>query len=222
MKILLIDDHALFREGLSLILKQLEEDTTVLEAENSAQAETITNDTDLDLDLILLDLHLPDTQGFELLKHLRSKLPATPVAMLSADENAQQISEALNLGATGFITKSSNSQVMLSAVQLILSGGIYVPPAILAQQPITAVPSPTPSEAESSETPSNQTDIQLTERQQAVLNLLGEGLSNKEIAKRLEMSPSTVKVHVAAILRAFDASNRTQAVAFAKNIGLLI
>ena len=145
MKILLIDDHALFREGLSLILKQLEEDTTVLEAENSAQAESITNDTDLDLDLVLLDLHLPDTQGFELLKHLRSKLPATPVAMLSADENAQQISKALNLGATGFITKSSNSQVMLSAVQLILSGGVYVPPAILTQQPTTLVPPPSPA-----------------------------------------------------------------------------
>lgn len=229
MNILLIDDHALFREGLSLILKQLEDQVTVVEAENSAQAlsqvKTV-QEQNSDLDLILLDLHLPDTQGFDLLKEIRSKLPATPVAMLSADENATQISSALNLGATGFITKSSNSQVMLSAVQLILSGGVYVPPAILAGNEGVNVPTPATVEENAGDQTAKDSDtesveIQFTDRQQQVLNLMGDGLSNKEIAKKLEMSPSTVKVHVAAILRLCDASNRTQAVAFAKNNGLI-
>lgn len=228
MNILLIDDHALFREGLSLILKQLADNVTVVEAENSAQAVEKVDGVQAqssDLDLVLLDLHLPDTEGFDLLETIRSKLPATPVAMLSADENANQISTALNLGATGFITKSSNSQVMLSAVQLILSGGVYVPPAILVQGDGVAVPAPNAggdvAEEEVVAKDVQAVEVQFTERQQQVLNLMGDGLSNKEIAKKLDMSPSTVKVHVAAILRLCDASNRTQAVAFAKNNGLI-
>lgn len=214
-----MDDHALFREGLALVLQQQlqppEGNINVLEAD-SAQGALDVIEQYQDLDLILLDLYLPDNRDFSLLEKIKNRDPSIPIAMLSAIEDAQRIHHALQLGASGFITKSSKSSVMISAVQLILAGGIYVPPAILKaditneqtsieNQELSGVPSP----------------IQLTERQREVLQLMDDGLSNKEIAKVLNMSPSTVKVHVAAILRACDVNNRTQAVSFARTHHLL-
>ena len=219
MKIFLIDDHALFREGVCLILNQLEEQVEITEAENATQAIEIAEQANAnEFDLVLMDLHLPDTTGYNLLTKLRELLPSVPLAVFSADENQQAITEALGSGATGFITKSSNSQVMISAIKLILSGGIYVPPAILNGGEIPTVNSASAASSAPTQTDGvNQSDIQITGRQQEVLEFMAQGLSNKEIAKQLEMSPSTVKVHVAAILRAFDATNRTQAVQFARN-----
>jgi len=217
--ILLVDDHALFREGLALVLKQQlntsEGNVNILEADSAKTALEAVQQYQ-DLDLILLDLHLPDNQDFSLLLQIKSSDPSIPVAMLSANEDAQKIQHALQQGASGFITKSSKSSVMISAIQLILAGGIYVPPAILKAE-TTHVPPPSPNLA-------NDTvlvTVQLTGRQKEVLHLMDDGLSNKEIAKVLNMSPSTVKVHVAAILRACNVNNRTQAVSFARTHHLL-
>ena len=222
MDILLVDDHALFREGLALVLKQqlntTKIDVSVLEADSAKTAlEAIQQHQDLDL--ILLDLHLPDNQDFSLLQQIKSFDPSIPVAMLSANENAQKIQQALQQGASGFITKSSKSSVMISAIQLILAGGIYVPPAILKTdfggEPLENGAKTSPSSTDDTIT------VQLTERQKEVLHFMDDGLSNKEIAKVLSMSPSTVKVHVAAILRACNVNNRTQAVSFARTHHLL-
>ena len=235
MDILLVDDHALFREGLALVLKQQlntsEDDVNILEADSAKTAlEAVQQHQDLDL--ILLDLHLPDNQDFSLLLQIKSTDPSIPVAMLSANEDAQKIQKALQQGASGFITKSSKSSVMISAIQLILAGGIYVPPAILKadisgeQVANCATPSNTTTETAniSPRSPNTTNDtviVQLTGRQKEVLLLMDDGLSNKEIAKVLNMSPSTVKVHVAAILRACNVNNRTQAVSFARTHHLL-
>ncbi|MBV1920525.1 MAG: response regulator transcription factor [Pseudomonadales bacterium] len=237
MDILLVDDHPLFREGLALVLKlQLniaEADVNVLEADSAKTAlEAVQQHNDLDL--ILLDLHLPDNQDFSLLQQIKSFDPSIPVAMLSANEDAQKIQQALQQGASGFITKSSKSSVMISAIQLILAGGIYVPPAILKanlsgeSKESGELAENTANTAHSNAAnifPPNTTDdtviVQLTERQKEVLLLMDDGLSNKEIAKVLTMSPSTVKVHVAAILRACNVNNRTQAVSFARTHHLL-
>jgi len=230
--ILLVDDHALFREGLALVLKQQlnpsKGDVNVFEADcakNSLKA----IQQHQDLDLILLDLHLPDNQDFSLLQQIKSSDPSIPVAMLSAIEDAQKIQQALQQGASGFITKSSKSSVMISAIQLILAGGVYVPPAILkadlSRELVDSSALPAIGTAKPSSPLSSSTDdavtIQLTDRQKEVLHLMDDGLSNKEIAKVLNMSPSTVKVHVAAILRACNVSNRTQAVSFARTHRLL-
>ena len=235
MDILLVDDHALFREGLALVLKQQlntsEGDVNVLEADSAKTALEAVQQYQ-DLDLILLDLHLPDNQDFSLLQQIKSFDPSIPVAMLSANEDAQKIQQALQQGASGFITKSSKSSVMISAIRLILAGGIYVPPAILkadlSGEPVENSANASPSKAVTKTThtsPSRSTDdivtVQLTERQKEVLHLMDDGLSNKEIAKVLNMSPSTVKVHVAAILRACNVNNRTQAVSFARTHHLL-
>ena len=227
MDILLVDDHALFREGLALVLKQQlnssEGNVNILEADCAKTALQALQQHQ-DLDLILLDLHLPDNQDFSLLQQIKSSDPSIPVAMLSANEDAQKIQQALQQGASGFITKNSKSSVMISAIQLILAGGIYVPPAILkadlsGDSETASKPSHTLST--STNTIDNSATVQLTERQKEVLHLMDDGLSNKEIAKVLSMSPSTVKVHVAAILRACNVNNRTQAVSFARTHHLL-
>jgi len=219
VEILLVDDHALFREGLSLVLKQID-DTILFEAESAAEAISLAHQHS-ELDLILLDLNLPDNNDFGLLQTLRATLPATPVAMLSATEDSALIQQALQLGASGFIPKSSKSQVMMQAIQLILAGGLYLPPQLLTEN-TGALDSQTPS-VKQSNTLNNQTSdkFYFTERQMDVLQLLDQGLSNKEIAKKLDMSPSTVKVHVAAILRECEASNRTQAVSLLRQLGVI-
>lgn len=221
MELLLVDDHTLFREGLALVLKNLDDNITIYEAGDGDSAVAILSDHP-DVDLVLLDLQLPGVNDFSLLKTLKQTWPLVPIAILSANENPNLIQQALALGANGFVTKSSNSKIMLRAIQLILDGDIYIPKAILntpGNGPATPSISPPPPSTEPKQPP--QADIRLTERQQAVLQLMADGLSNKEIAKALGTSPSTVKVHVAAILRVMDVSNRTQAVAAAKGLGLV-
>lgn len=221
MELLLVDDHTLFREGLALVLKNLDDNITIYEAGDGDSAVAILSDHP-DVDLVLLDLQLPGVNDFSLLKTLKQTWPLVPIAILSANENPNLIQQALALGANGFVTKSSNSKIMLRAIQLILDGDIYIPKAILntpGNGPAMPSISPPPPSTEPKQPP--QADIRLTERQQAVLQLMADGLSNKEIAKALGTSPSTVKVHVAAILRVLDVSNRTHAVAAAKGLGLV-
>ncbi len=210
MDILLIDDHHIFRDGLKLLLQQQNSGWIIHAAADTQEARQAIKDN-ADFDLILLDYNLPDGNGLDLLREIKSQIPATPIALLSAHEDPQLIQATLAAGASGFITKSSSSEVMLSALQLIFNGGIYVPPAILAQsfssQPV--------------EVETINSDYHLTGRQLEVLQEMVKGLANKEIARELDMSPSTVKAHIAAILREFDVNNRTQAVALAQEKGLV-
>lgn len=228
MKVLLVEDHALFRDGVTLLLEQLGSDIQVFSAETAAQALAIAAQED-QLDLVLLDYNLPDANGLECLTRIRGLQAVTPIIMLSAEQDSGLIQLALANGAKGFITKTSSSKVMLSAVQLVLAGGLYVPPEMLnpasgnkfgganAAELNQAVASAT-SSANAGATP-EVIKAKLTGRQLDVFNEMVKGLSNKEIARVLNMSPSTVKVHVAAILREFDVKNRTQAVNFAKTMG---
>lgn len=222
MEILLVDDHALFRDGLSLLVRQLEDAARVHAVASAAEARAFV-EAHQDLDLILLDYNLPDSTGLELLRQIKQQTPSTPIAMLSGEENPALIQSALQSGASGFITKTSSSDIMLSAVRLILNGGIYVPPAILggalASRPAPVVPLHVASDITAGLRPRTQ-NFQLTDRQKEVLREMARGLSNKEIARELAMSPSTVKVHVAAILRELDVKNRTQVVARAQELGL--
>ena len=220
MDVLLVDDHALIREGIALVMKQLGDDTQILEAETAEGALEIAQ-SNSNLDLVLLDLNLPDNDDFSLLQSMREELPSTPIVMLSATEDASLIQQALQIGANGFIPKSSSSKVMLQAVQLILAGGLYLPPQLMNNNGISATPQHEPMQNDIDDTPTNNTDLQFTKRQTEVLRLLDQGLANKEIARKLDMSPSTVKVHVAAILRICEASNRTQAVSLARQLGVI-
>src|SRR5580693_8372526 len=138
MKILIVDDHALIRDGLQGVLKKLKRGVTVLEAADCRQAMAAV-ESNPDIDLILLDLNLPDRDGFSVLAELRERYPAISVVVLSAQQDRDSVAKSLDLGAVGFIPKSGRREVMLSALQLVFAGGIYIPPQILAGgEPLTS------------------------------------------------------------------------------------
>jgi len=207
MKILLVDDHTLFREGLRLLLSQLDPTCEIIEASTCQSAFDAAHAAD-DFDVVLLDLHLPDMPGFAALSVLREEHPHVPVVVLSASDDRATVLEALDRGAMGFIPKSSSSQVLMSALKLVLVKGVYIPPTVLNS---AAAPTPviTLNISEKSVQPS---DIGLTDRQMDVLGLLVQGKPNKLISKELGLAEGTVKTHVTAVLRALNVTNRTQAV----------
>lgn len=202
MKILLIDDHALFRDGLLLVLEGLNADIETFEA-GSYESAKIVMDEQNNLDLVLLDLGLPGISYIEALLAIRQQLPNTPIVVLSGTEDYRMVEQVLHHGARGYIPKSSPAKIMLQALQLVISGGVYIPPEILQK-----------SSAEGINAFANDDslDTKLTQRQCDVLYQLAEGKSNKDIANALSLTESTVRAHVAAILKSFNVSNRTQAV----------
>lgn len=214
MRILLIDDHALFREGMLHVLKGMAEAPQVFEAGSAGEGMQLANEQ-APLDLVLLDLHLPEIDGFTILARLHNSHPDLAVIVLSASEDFQDAKRALDLGAMGYIPKSATSQVMLSAIHLVLSGGIYLPPLLMTQWHSTAPPVVVHNREN---IPGSEP---LTVRQLDVLRLLAVGKSNKEIARDLGMAEGTVKIHITAIFRALAVVNRTQAVLTAKKQNLV-
>jgi DNA-binding NarL/FixJ family response regulator len=212
MKILVVDDHILIREALRGVLKQLRSDAVVLEGSDGGQAMQIIAEHD-DIGLILLDLNLPDRDGFSMLAELRERYPATSVVVLSAQQDRDSVVKALDLGALGFIPKSALREVMLAALELVFAGGVYIPPEILSRrEPAPAQPTPQPSAVNSSRGSPSPRDLGLTERQLEVLALMMRGKSNKGISRALDMAEPTVKNHITAILKVLKVTNRTEAV----------
>lgn len=211
MHILLIDDHTLFREALRHVLKQLDAGVLVHEAANiSEAAHWIANLRNLDL--VLLDIELPGVDGLTALPNLRGLAPTVPIVVLSGSETSQHVRAALDKGAAGYIPKSCSGHEMLSALQTVLQGDIYMPPRLLGNLDTTELGEARPE-------PGNGCPAPLTVRQIEVLELMAQGLPNKSIARRLNLAEGTVKLHVAAILRALNARNRTQAVTEAARLG---
>jgi len=210
MKILIIDDHAIFRDGLKLVLDSLNTDIKIFEAGSHDSAKDIL-DTHPDLDLILLDLCLPGTIHLDALSAIRQQTPDSLIVVLSGVEDPHMVQQVLQHGACGYIPKSSPVKIIQHALQLVISGGTYIPPQILQNSDI---------ELDCSFKDSNP-NHRLTPRQNEVLRELAKGKSNKAIASALNLTESTVRAHVAAILKSFNASNRTQAVQYATQNGLL-
>jgi DNA-binding NarL/FixJ family response regulator len=213
MKFLVVDDHALIREAMRSVLKELCGEATILEAASAAQATGLVGQHP-DLALILLDNKLPDRDGVELLRELREGYPAISVVMQSAFCERETVIEALDSGALGFIPKTDSREVLLGALRLILAGGTYIPPGVLARGPPGAAVS-VAVQPEKPATPQKRlspADLGLTERQVDVLALMMQGKSNKLICRELDLAEPTVKNHVSAILKALDVTNRTEAV----------
>ncbi|MDH5764424.1 MAG: response regulator transcription factor [Gammaproteobacteria bacterium] len=211
MKILLIEDHELFREGLKLVLRDLSYNLQIFEACNYDDASKLISDHS-DLDLILLDLGLSGIQGIDALLMLREQSPGTPVVILSAIEDSKKVQQAMENGAQGYITKASDASTILNALKFVMSGGVYVPANIFHMKNFKS----------GSSVPGNKVAFhKLTPRQVDVLLILSEGRQNKEIANILGLKVSTVRAHVASILKAFDVKNRTQAVQYAMQEGLI-
>jgi DNA-binding NarL/FixJ family response regulator len=215
MKILVIDDHVLIRQAMQGVLKRLRRDAVVLDAPDCKQAmEIIANHPDIGL--ILLDLTLPDRDGFSVLAELRERYPAISIVVLSAVQDPANVMKALALGARGYIPKSAQGDVILNALRLVISGGIYVPPEILARAELSHAAPRLPADDRPQVSPA---DIGLTDRQLAVLALVMQGKNNKTICRMLNLAEPTVKNHVTAILRALRVSNRTEAVIAVNQLG---
>ena len=195
MKILTIDDHVLFREGLCHVLRALDEQVLILESSTYSSALQLIL-AHADLDFVLLDLQMPEISGFQILTDLTGLYPALPIVILSGSNIRSDIQKAFELGAVGYIGKDTTGAVMLNALRLILSGGIYVPPIMMQQQ---------------KQILADQNGEKLTPRQLQVLSMLAHGSSNKCIAAQLNLSEATIKMHVTAIMKNLGVSNRTQA-----------
>jgi len=214
MKFLVVDDHELIREAMRGALNQLDTEAIILEAADSLQAMPLIEEN-ADLDLILLDLNLPDRDGFSVLVELRKNYPAISVVVMSAQQDHDSVVKALNLGALGFIPKSATRKVILGALQLVMSGDTYIPRQALPpeQPPLTTTTPPTSqAKPEAGGDKVSPADLGLTGRQIEVLALIMQGKSNKAICRVLDLSEPTVKSHVSAILRALNVSNRTEIV----------
>lgn len=215
MKILVIDDHVLIRQAMQGLLKKLRRDVVVFGAPNYEQAMQIMAN-ERDIGLVLLDLTLPDRDGFSVLSELRERYPAVSVVVLSAVQDPANVMKALDQGALGYIPKSAESDVILNALRLVLSGGIYVPPEILAHQELSP---PARKYAHDDPSQPSPASIGLTDRQLEVLSLMTQGKSNKMICRILNLAEPTVKNHVTAILKVLKVSNRTEAVIAVNRLG---
>lgn len=198
MKVLLADDHTLFREGLRLVLEGLVSDPIeIVEAADFSEALGILRNIP-EIDIGLVDLGMPGMDGFTAIQLIRRTAPDLFLVVVSANENPADIRRALDCGAHGYITKSSSSAAMVAGIRSVLDGDTFISPDIPLPAPQTG------NEAKSLES-------LLTPRQRDVLAMLRQGKSNKEIARDLNLAEITVKLHVTAILRALGVDNRTQA-----------
>ena len=208
MKILVVDDHALVREGLHQVLKGLDEQVEVLEAANCAGAFELVAQHH-DLDLVLLDYQLPDMNGLDALDVFGQEHPELPIVMLSGAVNPLMMRQAMDKGAAGFLTKAGPSKDMLSTLRKVLDGEIHVPHELLLGGEL----------ADSGSTTGGEMPRQLTPRQEQVLYLLLDGYSTKDISQKLFLADETAKTHVSAIIRAFGVKTRLQAVLAASRYG---
>jgi DNA-binding NarL/FixJ family response regulator len=204
MKVLIADDHAIFRQGLRAVLGALSENVAVIEAGDLATALQFA--VDQPPDIILLDLRMPGMDGFRGISTLRNRVPGAPIVVLSASEESEDVFQALSAGASGYLAKSTSAAVILDALRLVLVGGIYVPRELIANAELIV--------SSKIEAP------RLTSRQTEVLNLIIDGHSNKEIAHLLQTSEGTIKAHVAAIMRQLGVRNRVQMLLAAERAGL--
>ncbi|MBU6269686.1 MAG: response regulator transcription factor [Betaproteobacteria bacterium] len=213
MKFLLIDDHDLFRSGLRLLLGQLPVDIEVLEA---GCVEDALAHVDHGIGIVMLDLSMPGTSGMEALIRVREAFPDTPIVIVSSDDDPELIRQAIDLGASGFVPKTSTPPLLISALQLILAGGVYLPRAVLSPAPPGTTPRGADPSIGATATPSG-----LTDRQEEVLLKAVLGQSNKAIARAMDLSEGTVKAHLSAAFRVLGVRNRTEAVyaAAARGIG---
>lgn len=202
MKILVVDDHALFRAGLRLLLRAIRSDAQIMEASFIDEALAIAA-REPDLQLCLLDLMLRDERGLDVLTRLRELAPNVAIVVVSASEEAQAVRQSIDAGAMSFIPKSASPEELSEALRQVLDGHVYLPSVVIAQLSRTPVP-----------------QVSLTPRQTQVLNALSRGLVTKSIARELGLSEHTVKEYIASLFQLLGVHNRTEAVVVASRFGL--
>lgn len=217
LNLLVVDDHTLFRQGLKFLLRDLDEQLIIAEASDCQQALALRGQP---FDLILLDLHMPGSTGLDALTAIKAAYERTRIVVLSGEEDPRQVRRAIENGAMGYVPKSSSPEVLLSALQIVLAGSIYLPPLALKDLGADGVaPSPTISNEPDDR---RRLDDLLSPRQLEVLHKAIAGKSNKLIARELDISDATVKAHLAAAYVALGVHNRTEAVYVAARAGMKI
>lgn len=212
MRALLVDDHHLFRQGLKFLLSDLQTGIVFVDADSCEHALDYARGAAVDL--VLVDLHMPGVDGMDALSAMRSAFGASAVVVLSSEDDPRVIRKAIEMGASGFVPKSSTPEVMVAALRLVLAGGTYLPPHVLREfggfDRAPALPSvPAAARADN-----------LSERQLEVLLKVVQGKANKVIARELNLSEGTIKAHLSAAFRALGVQNRTEAVFVAAKVGL--
>lgn len=229
MRVLIADDHRLIIEGVKLKLRELGDDVVFVEAESVAQLSQRLDELPLP-DIALIDMAMPGAEGIDHIKDAVERLRDTsdesgvtrarPVVVLSGTEDSSAIRHVLDLGVQGYIPKSSPPDVILNAVRLVVGGGVYVPPeAMKPSSGNSNSGSPFPMSVGDGLSTRERLATVLTERQIDVLKLLAKGKPNKLIARELEISEGTVKIHLAAIFRALHVRNRLEALVAAQHLG---
>jgi DNA-binding NarL/FixJ family response regulator len=211
LKILLVDDHTLFRDGMQYILRKFDEQVEILNAGNFTDALNTARDNP-DIDIFLLDLNIPDSEGAPSVKLFSKSFPNIPVVVMSDSNQRDDIVTVMKSGAMGFVFKMSSEQDMIHALRLVLDGGIYLPPQLFqpAMGPVT-----------SGKRSWRTNKCVLTVRQTEVLQQLALGLTNRDIGLAIGMAEGTVKIHVAAIFQSLCVKKRIDAVRAAQRMGLL-
>lgn len=211
MKVLVVDDHSIVRDGLAALLEQVSPEFEVFQAGDAEEGLQLLDQVG-DFDLVILDLFIPGVDGFEAISAFGLKRPELPVIVLSSSEDSDDVRRALASGALGYVPKSASQHVLLSAIKLVMNGDLYVPPLVLSKS--------SDSNSQTGDLPKANGKL-LTPRQREVLILLCEGNPNKAIATKLNLSEKTVKTHISLIYKALNVANRMQASKAARETGLI-
>lgn len=224
MKFLIADDHELFLQGLEFILHKNYPEAEIVLA-NSYTAVFNIIETQKDFDLIITDLAMPGAIWHEALKKIHTECPEIPIIIISAVFEKSILQKTFDIGVSGYISKSFSNNLIISAINLVMAGGMYIPPEVM-QISMPATPEPMRELIKQLDDTNKSNDTSanekiLTPRQMEVLQCLAEGLPNKLIAHKLGLTEGTVKIHITLLMRALEVSNRLAAVRKAVQLGLL-
>lgn len=207
MNVLLVDDHALFRDGLALLLREVAPEVAVIHSGSTEQALQLIG-TSGELDLVLLDLSLPGIAGVESLRLLRAAAEAVPIVVLSGNDDPDMVRQCIEAGAMGYVLKSTDARTMIAALRRVFDGQVYLPPTTRGLALLPGLEQPQALVAS------------LTPRQREVLQRLVQGKPNKVIARELGIRETTVKSHVTVLLQVLGVQNRTEAVVAVRHLDL--
>lgn len=211
IRVLIIDDHSLFRSGIRLVLER--QDDFELAGEAGSGLEGVKDAKRLNPDVILLDLHMPDMSGLETIPLLKDEAPDAQIIMLTVSEDAEDLLEALRIGARGYLLKNIDTDFLLQSIRRAAAGESVMSPQMTSKL----------ADAMRAPVKGNSADaVRLSPREKEIIVKLARGDSNKEIARELELSESTVKIHVQGILRKLNLASRVQAAVYAVEHGLVV
>lgn len=216
LQVLLADDHALFRDGMRYVLQQLSDEVSIICAGDFTETLKLAEENP-NIDLALVDLNMPGSDGVASIRIFHHRFPAIPLVVVSGSEQRAEIECVMEYGAMGFISKMSSGKIMVSALRKILDGDIYLPPQLMGHANSEPLANDTLDKSGMLITKHG-----LTKRQMETLHHLVAGLSNKEIAQKMQLAEGTIKVHVAATYQILQVNSRVDAVRKARQLGLLI